>query len=93
MPLFSNDGRTLFYKLGERIMSADISTGSSLTIGAPRVAFEIPGAQRIAGLPFPVSPTGDSVLYVREPSGDPTPRGVHVVVNWFEELRRITATK
>jgi Tol biopolymer transport system component len=92
LPLFSGDGQTLFYRQGDRIMSASFAGDPALTISAPRVAFEIPGAQRIAAVPFPVTPDGQSVLYVREPSAPVSPT-VHVVVNWFEELRRMTAAK
>jgi serine/threonine protein kinase/Tol biopolymer transport system component len=90
MPLFSNDGRSLFYMREASIMSADLVTEPTLTIGAPHVAFEIPGAQRVVAQPYPVTATADRVLYVREPD---IPRSAHVVVNWFEELRRITAAR
>jgi len=90
LPLFSADGQTLFYRQGDRIMAASFMGDPALTIGAPRVAFEIPGAQRIAAMPFPVTPDGQSVLYVKEPSERASPT-IHVVVNWFEELRRLTA--
>ena len=69
-------------------MSVDIATGPALTIGAPRVAFEIPDAQQISSLPFPVTSVGDRVLYVREP--DSRTRTIHVRVSWFETLRRAT---
>lgn len=91
MPLFSEDGRTLYYKSGERIMAVDVETEPAIRIGAPRVAFETPGAARVTMLPFPVTANGNSVLYVREP--EDVARAVQVKVNWFEELRRITAAK
>jgi hypothetical protein len=94
VPQFSDDGRTLFYRRNDQVLSAEIETAPAVTIGASRVAFGIPGAQRSAALPFPVTPRSDRILYTREVTDGPLPgTTVHVVVNWFEELRRITAEK
>jgi serine/threonine protein kinase len=91
-PLFSEDGRSVFYRQGDRIMSAEIVTAPALTIGAPRVAFEIPEAWT-STLPFPVSPKGDRVLYIKVAGDAPAPRTARIIVNWFDELRRLTAAR
>jgi Tol biopolymer transport system component len=94
MPLFSHDGRTLFYRSGNHVMAADIVTRPTLTSSAPRVAFDMPWGVAAAGLPnFAITETGDALLAVKDAEREPGPPKVHVVVNWFEELRRLTAAK
>jgi len=90
LPLFADDGRTLYYRQGERIMAVAFSGEPTLTLGAPMVAFDMPGVQPLAAMPPPVSADGSRVLYVRE-SAAGTHVAMHVVVNWFEDLRRLTA--
>jgi dipeptidyl aminopeptidase/acylaminoacyl peptidase len=93
-PLFSDDGRTLFYRRNSQILAADIETTPTLTIGASRVAFEIPGAPEAVNLPFPVGPRSDRVLYMRTAGDAPSPGAtVQFIVNWFEELRQLTAAR
>jgi eukaryotic-like serine/threonine-protein kinase len=92
LPLFSADGRTLFYRRGGQILAAEIDTTPDLTIGASRVAFDLPDAEGSGNMPFPVGPRADRVLYTAAAGDASSPdTTVHVVVNWFEELRRLTA--
>ena len=94
MPVFSKDSRKLFYRSGDQVLVAEISTQPRLTSGAPRVAFEVPAARATSGLPnFAVTSTGDSILTMRAVEAAPGPPRVHVIVNWFPELRRLTAGK
>jgi eukaryotic-like serine/threonine-protein kinase len=94
MPVFSKDGRKLFYRLGDQVLVADLTTQPSLTSGAPRVAFQIPAAKPSSGLPnFAVTSTGDSILTLRAVESESGPPRVQVVINWFQELRRLTAVK
>ncbi|HXI32364.1 MAG TPA: hypothetical protein VNG89_28200, partial [Vicinamibacterales bacterium] len=94
LPLFSADGRTLFYRRGGQILAAEIETTPDLTIGASRVAFDLPDAEGWGNMPFPVGPRADRVLYTRAAGDAPSPATtVQIVVNWFEELRRLTAAR
>jgi hypothetical protein len=76
----------------DRIFVADVLTQPSLSTSAPRVAFEIPDASVNTALPFRVSTNGDRLLYPKEPRPQ-SGRTIHVIVNWFEDLRRITAAQ
>jgi eukaryotic-like serine/threonine-protein kinase len=93
LPLFSDDGRTLYYKRGERIMAVPFSDVPTLTVGAPAVAFEVPGAQRPSAMPAPVSHDGSRVLYVRESAASTGQVPMQVVVNWTEELKQRVPTR
>ncbi len=88
-PVFSPDGRRLFYERGNQVMVTDIMTTPTLTSGMPRTAFEIPSRALVStGLPnFAVASTGTSILAVKPAERTSGPPQIQVVVNWFEELR------
>ena len=91
LPVFSRDGRHLLYRLGDAVWDAEILSADDLSFAAPRKVFDIPHANSNFQLPFPVSSTADAVLYPRDLEGGFT--RVHVIVNFFEELRRLTSQK
>jgi hypothetical protein len=91
LPMFSHDGRELFFRLGDRIMAAPFVSQPALSVGAPRLAFEVPpSAVRLnAGLPnYAVTRKANAVLAVRNAGDGAGPRELQVVVNWFDVLRR-----
>jgi Tol biopolymer transport system component/tRNA A-37 threonylcarbamoyl transferase component Bud32 len=87
-PLWSEDGRELFYRTGGKVMAVEIRTSPRFSAGAPRELFADS---------FAVSPnfmTGYSVaadgrfLFAQPVRPDPPTRAVQMVLNWFSELRR-----
>ena len=91
-PAFSSDGKTLYYRMNNQIWAAAISTDSTLTIGAPTVAFELPGVPGLSGLPnYVVNRSGDRVLAVKYLGDAGRPHDLQVVINWFDVLRRASA--
>jgi serine/threonine protein kinase/Tol biopolymer transport system component len=91
LPNFSRDGRHLFYRLGEDIFDVEMLSPGALAFGPPRPAFAIPNANPNSQLPYPVTSTGNAVLYAKADEG--ALRRIHVIVNWFEQLKRLTAEK
>ena len=90
-PAFSTDGTTLYYRMNNQIWAAAVST-NPLKIGAPAVAFELPGVRGITGLPnYVVNRAGDRVLAVKYLGGASRSHDVQVIVNWFSVLRRASA--
>jgi serine/threonine-protein kinase len=91
-PLWSRDGRELYYRNGDKMMAVGISTGVEFTPEKPALLFE--GRYSLGvGLQAPVtnydvSPDGRRFVMIRreENSG---PRQFHVVLNLFEELKRL----
>jgi hypothetical protein len=87
-PLWSRNGRELFYRSGDRMMVVDVSPGIEPGLSRPRVLFE----QRYAygttiTLPnYDVRPDGQGFVMVREPS---QAARLNVVLNWFTELSRL----
>jgi serine/threonine protein kinase/Tol biopolymer transport system component len=92
MPVFSADGRTIFYRSGDRIMAANIVDRPLLRARAPQHAFALPSYRQRSGLPnFALTSKGDEVLTVKYLEPDQGSHSVHVVVNWLETLRRAAA--
>ena len=91
-PLWSYDGRELFYVSGPAMQAVAIHPGSAFSAEPPRALFEIPERVRAGSLArgtFAITPDGRRFLMVRDNSwremaGTPT---LVVVENFFEELR------
>ena len=89
-PLWSPDGLTLYYRQGDRVIAVAVETSAEFRAGKPRQLFEEPFAADI----FPnydISPAGDRFVMIRTDSS--APREIRVVLNWFEELRRLVPTE
>jgi eukaryotic-like serine/threonine-protein kinase len=94
-PMWNPNGRELFYRSGGKMMVAEISTQPSFAVGRPRMLFE--GAKYVPPTgpypyPFPnydVSPDGQRFLMI---TGESKPQ-INVVLNWFEELKRLVPPK
>ena len=88
-PVWSPDGKELFYRSGKRMMVVPIQTEPAFHQGRPEVLFEgsyrshttLPGLQQ-----YDISPDGQRFLMLKK---DETPAQIHVVLNWFEELKRL----
>ena len=91
LPLWSPDGRELFYLAPDRrLMAVPVEIDESFTPGTPEVLFEKKVSVVAAGRPYDVSPDGRRFLLIQRPEmGDGTSEVVslRIVLNWFEELK------
>ena len=91
-PVWSRNGKELFYWNEDRLMAVDVETAATFSAGRPRLLFEAPhitvggpaGAQG-----YDISPDGQRFLLI-QPSEASTE--MHVVLNWFQELKRLVPT-
>jgi serine/threonine-protein kinase len=90
-PEWSAESGELFFVNADTVMVCDVSTGGSFTRSIPRPLFVSAGfARDILG--YAVSADGQRFLYpARNP--DAPASEIHVVLNWFEELRARTSTQ
>jgi len=88
-PVWSRDGREIFYRNGQKWMVAAIETKSEFRAGTPRLMFEGPYFN-VPGLSYDVAPDGKRFLMIQVGEGEPAPKQLQVVVNWVEELKRKT---
>jgi serine/threonine-protein kinase len=88
-PVWSRNGRELFYLSGDRMMAVEISTMGASKAGTPRTLFEgrfLRSSNGVAG--YDVAADG-RFLMVQPLHPDPPTNQIHVVLNWFEELKRL----
>ncbi len=88
-PLWSRDGRELFYQSGDQLMGVAVTPGATFSAGPPRVVHAGRFFRTITGNTS-FSITRDGSRFLRIQPVDPTPAITHVelVLNWFPELRR-----
>jgi hypothetical protein len=80
-PVWSPDGRELFYRSGPRMMVADVATTPTFAARPPRVLFEGPFfVDFIGDIDFDVAPDGQHfVMMLVEPAAQPRLR---VLTHW-----------
>ena len=90
-PVWSPDGKELFYRSGNRMMAVDVEGGEAFRASRPRVLFE--GNYEFSlvdtGRNYDISTDGKRFLMIK-PANEQQPAAptIHLVINWFEELRR-----
>ena len=95
-PVWSRNGRELFYRNGNRLMVVDITLPPIPQGLTSRMLFEArfdPGGLGTQGRAnYDVAPDGSHFVFVER--ADPSDHAPHlqVAVNWFEELRRLMAS-
>jgi hypothetical protein len=96
-PIWSRNGRELFYRNGDKMMAVDITPGLSFTAGTPHVLFEGKFETRPGGpaaeADYDVSPDGQRFLMIKASQQVETPLQLNVVLNWFEELKQRVPVK
>jgi serine/threonine-protein kinase len=93
-PLWSRDGRELFYYvLPDTIMAVPVRLGETVSLGSPQVVVKGPYATAVnAGRHYDVSADGQRFLLLKDvaqaDSVRPPSAEIHLVLNWHEELKR-----
>jgi serine/threonine-protein kinase len=94
LPLWSGDGRELFFSEGRQMFVVPVQAGTTLLAGAPRMLFDGavgPGSLSVNARPYDLTPDGRFMMI--RPTATETAEGLTssliVVQNWFEELKRL----
>ena len=82
-PCWSPDGKTLYYRTGQRMMAAPVEVGGSFKVGAPREVFEMDPT--VFGK-LPLSPDGKRFLANRANPHLRKHFGIRVVFAWAERV-------
>ena len=96
LPRWSRDGRELFYRNGDAMVVTQVETEPNLTVGDPEVLFTGRYSRSVrVGRQYDVHPDGQRFLMLKEDEADEvTARDeLIVVLNWFEELKRLVPTE
>ncbi len=87
-PVWSRDGREIFYRDGDRMMVVPLQIEPAFRPGTPRMLFEAPFASNPGGYPnYDVSLDGTRFIMVETDATELNE--IHVVLNWSEELKRL----
>ncbi len=92
-PAWSRNGRKLFYRGGDKMMSVSVQTKPTFSAGKPEVLFEgsyLSSSLSPGFLYWDVTPDGQRFLMIKEDRKEPG--RINVVLNWAEELKRLVPT-
>ena len=93
-PVWSRNGRELFYRLGSQMWAVAVDVNPGLAIGGSTLLFDerYDMDPNLVGVPnYDVSLDGVQFLMVRSGTGAPVP--ITLVLNWFDELKRLVPTE
>lgn len=91
-PMWSPDGRELFYRAGNKMMSVKVETEPSFKWGKPQKLFEGRFLSHLNFSNYHIHPDGDRFLMAKAKEKTSINQ-IHVVLNWFEELKRLVPTE
>jgi Tol biopolymer transport system component len=92
-PLWSPDGRELFYTSGDKLIAVTVTSGATLALGPPRVLYEgryRPSPNAVTN--FSVAPDG-RFLRVQQVLPDRPVTRIEIVLNWSTQLPGAPAGK
>ncbi|MCP4607251.1 MAG: protein kinase [Planctomycetes bacterium] len=88
-PMWSPDGKELFYRSGNKMMAAAVETESQFRVTGNIELFEGQYLSTASLQNYDVAPDG-RFLMIQEPR-ESTPLGINIMLNWFNELKRIVS--
>jgi len=95
-PAWSADGSELFYRVDDDFMAVTLTTEPSFSAGAPRLLFTGPYARDTStssgSRTYDVARDGRFVIVRLDRPENDDSFGIHVVLNWFEELKQRVPT-
>ena len=86
-PVWSRDGRELFYRAGDDLISVEVKAQNPLALGARRKLLDLSRYDSGYFHEFDVSPDGQRFLLIRT-EAQSRPTRLDIVLNWFAELSR-----
>ncbi len=89
-PRWSPDGRELYYHNNNLFMSVAVDTRSAFQAGTPKTLFNgVFDLRSNSGESYDVDPQGNRFFMIRLAEDDSSGAQVRIVLNWFDELRRL----
>lgn len=88
-PLWSRDGRELFYRNGDKLMAVSLTTTPTVSAARPRMLFE--GRYELSApgyTGYDIHPDGQRFVMIK-PVAESSKQQMNFVLNWSEELKRI----
>jgi hypothetical protein len=76
----------MFFRNGNKLMAVDVETGAAFRAGTPKMLFEKVSSD------YDVHPDGKRFLMLKPSSSTADASELHIIVNWFDDLRRRVPT-
>jgi serine/threonine-protein kinase len=94
-PRWAPDGRTLYYLQADGMMKVPVEPGPAFNPGKAQMLFSgaMAPASTDSGQTYALDPKSDRFLMLRTAAPSLIPPDVHVIFNWFEELKRLRVAK
>jgi Tol biopolymer transport system component len=89
-PVWSRDGRHLFYRNGARLVETSVSTTPTFVVGSERVVYDVEFASDAVHANYDVSPDGGRYLIPAATAGN---NNTVVVHDWKYELRASSSNR
>ena len=91
-PLWSRDGRNLYYRNDDWVMSVAVEIHTEFKFDAPTRLFQVPyfNSDTALGSLWDISPDGNRFLMLKNSSPESgTQPEIKIILNWFEELKEL----
>jgi hypothetical protein len=92
-PIWSRDGRELFYRSGDKMMAVATTIQPTFQVAKPEVLFERPYPMWPFQRHYDVTSDGRRFLMLKESEQAAAASRIDVVLNWTEELKRLVPTR
>ncbi len=92
-PVWSGDGRELFYRNGDHMMAASITVQADLRIAKPERLFDKRTWTLTGARNYDVTRDGRRFLMIMESDQVAAANHINVELNWFDELKRLVPAK
>ncbi|MBK9376620.1 MAG: protein kinase [Holophagales bacterium] len=93
-PLWSRDGRELFFQSGTRLMGVTVTPGATFSASLPRVVHEGRFFRTINGnTSFSITRDGARFLRIQPVNPEPAIRRIELVLDWFSGLKSRGSTR
>ena len=85
-PVWAQSGKELFYRTGDRMMVVSVQANTTFKAEKPRLLFEGSYRYNYTGVTsnYDITADGQQFVMVKEETSQ-----INVVLNWFEELKRL----
>ena len=90
-PTWSRDGRRLIYEISDTLWAVDVTSSPTFRLGKAHVLYQGQIWNEAAGPNYALSPDGNRFVIV-ERNKDSTESNINVVLNWNEELARLSGS-
>jgi len=91
-PVWSRDGKELFYINGDKTIAVDVQTRPDFSAGTPHLLFTgryLPSPNYISG--YDIAPDGKRFLKIQPTNSEQVATQINVVINWFRELQELAS--